>query len=63
MVHTMSNICKCTHSKEDHVTAHIKPDGVDGETTGYILMCTQCLCREFEPKERTEEEGTKSCAS
>jgi hypothetical protein len=56
MVRVMSDTCKCGHSKDDHVTVHIKPDGMNGETTGYLLKCGQCLCQDFEPEEVETEE-------
>lgn len=65
MVREISDdVCKCTHPKDDHVTVHIKPEGVNGKTTGYILICKLCLCQGFEPKEQAEEvEVTASCVS
>lgn len=50
------NLCTCTHSKDDHVAVLIKPDGVNGETTGQILKCTICLCQDFEPQEAEAKE-------
>jgi hypothetical protein len=57
MVRIMSDdVCKCGHSKDDHVTVHIKPGGMNGETTGHLLKCAQCLCQDFEPEETETEE-------
>jgi hypothetical protein len=64
MVHIMTpaafagvidEICMCNHPRDDHVTVHIKPGGVNGKTTGQTLICRLCLCHSFEPKEGTEK--------
>lgn len=57
MVRLVSPVCACGHLQEEHVTTHIKPGGMNSETTGYARRCTQCLCQDFEPKTQDSAEG------
>ena len=51
-------VCKCTHSKKDHVRTIVLsgPGNPKSVPVGEIYRCMQCLCQDFEPKEQAVEE-------